>query len=211
MASTSSPATTKAFKARTVLLQLLKTRGFDVEEYEGSSIAEVHAMLQEKQMDMMLKNPTTGGKVYVSYSAIKALRVNNIYDLVEDLYSLEDTLSKDDELIIVAKDPPNETIQKVLKDMWSKSQTFITIFGLDNLQFNILNHTLVPPHRPLSNEEQKTLLEKYSVTDPNIQLPDISRFSPVAAAIGLRPGMVCEIMRPSRTAVSTPFYRICSP
>lgn len=211
MASTSSPATTKAFKARTSLLQLLKTRGFDVEEYEGGSIAEVHAMLQEKQMDMMLKNPTTGRKVYVSYSAIKALRVNNIYDLVEDLYSLEDTLSKDDELIIVAKDSPNDTIQKVLKDMWSKSQTFITVFGLDNLQFNILNHTLVPPHRPLSNEEQKTLLEKYSVTDPNIQLPDISRFSPVAAAIGLRPGMVCEIMRPSRTAVSTPFYRICSP
>ena len=41
------------------------------------------------------------------------------------------------------------------------------------------------------------------------QFPDISRFDPVAQAIGIRPGQVCEIIRPSKTAISAPYYRIC--
>ena len=40
--------------------------------------------------------------------------------------------------------------------------------------------------------------------------PDISRSDPVAKAIGIRPGEVCEIIRPSKTAISAPYYRICS-
>ncbi|MCK5558294.1 MAG: DNA-directed RNA polymerase subunit H, partial [Candidatus Hydrogenedentes bacterium] len=38
---------------------------------------------------------------------------------------------------------------------------------------------------------------------------DISRFDPVAQAIGLRPGQLCRVMRPSRTAIVAPFYRFC--
>ncbi len=41
------------------------------------------------------------------------------------------------------------------------------------------------------------------------QFPDISRFDPAAQAIGIRPGEVCEIIRPSKTAISAPYYRIC--
>ena len=41
------------------------------------------------------------------------------------------------------------------------------------------------------------------------QLPEISRFDPVAQAIGMRPGNICEIIRPSKTAIYAPYYRIC--
>ena len=41
------------------------------------------------------------------------------------------------------------------------------------------------------------------------QFPDVSRFDPVAQAIGIRPGHVCEIIRQSKTAISSPYYRIC--
>jgi len=41
-------------------------------------------------------------------------------------------------------------------------------------------------------------------------MPDISRFSPVSQVLGLRPGDMCRIDRPSKTAISAPFYRICS-
>jgi DNA-directed RNA polymerase subunit H (RpoH/RPB5) len=41
------------------------------------------------------------------------------------------------------------------------------------------------------------------------QFPDISRFDPVAQIIGIRPGQVCEIIRPSKTAISAYYYRIC--
>ena len=51
-------------------------------------------------------------------------------------------------------------------------------------------------------------MTKFNITD-KIQFPDISRFDPVARAIGLRPGEVCKIIRPSKTAITTNYYRIC--
>ena len=51
--------------------------------------------------------------------------------------------------------------------------------------------------------------EKYNITD-NSQFPELSRFDPVAQAIGIRPGQLCKIERPSKTAIMADFYRICS-
>ena len=80
---------------------------------------------------------------------------------------------------------------------------------LKRIQFNILDHVLVPPHRVLSIEETIQVKKRYNIMD-DYQFPDISRFDPVAQAIGIRPGEVCEIIRSSKTAVSAPYYRICS-
>ena len=41
------------------------------------------------------------------------------------------------------------------------------------------------------------------------QLPEISRYDPVALVIGLRPGEVCKIIRPSPTAITTEYFRLC--
>ena len=210
MPSSSSPAAVHAYKGRMVLLELLAMRGFDTSVYQGSTVAEVHSMMQTKQMDMLLSKADSEEKVYVKYNTGKALRTNDIYDWVEDLYHLENVLGKSDELIIVAKDPPNDSIKKVLRDLWSRDSIFITVFGSAHLQFNITKHVLVPPHRPLSVAEKDAVAAKYSIQDES-QVPDISRFSPVACAIGLRPGTWCEIRRPSRVAVRSLFYRICSP
>ncbi len=210
MPSGTTPAAVHAFKGRTVLLELLAARGFDTSSYRGSTIVEVHSMMQSKQMDMLLAKPTSGEKVYVKYNTAKALRANDIYDWVEDLYHLESVLARTDELIIVAKDPPNDSIKKVLRDLWSRDQIFITVFGSAHLQFNITKHVLVPPHRAMDAAEAEKVSRKYSISSDS-QVPDLSRFSPVACAIGLRPGTWCEIKRPSRVAVTSLFYRICSP
>ena len=41
------------------------------------------------------------------------------------------------------------------------------------------------------------------------EFPELSRFDPVAQAIGIRPGQVCKITRSSKTAIEAPYYRIC--
>jgi DNA-directed RNA polymerase subunit H (RpoH/RPB5) len=56
--------------------------------------------------------------------------------------------------------------------------------------------------------EVKEIMKKYNITD-TIQFPDISRFDPVARVIGLRPGQVCNIIRPSKTSIEANYYRIC--
>ena len=197
------------FKSREHILQLLAEQGYNVSDYEGSSVTEVHSMYIAKQMDMLVSTPS-GKKAYVKYHLAKGLRAPNIYDYIEDLFNLEEVLKKTDDLIIIVKDEPNDSLVKVLKNIWEQEGHFITVFNIKRLQFNILNHNLVPRHRLLSPEEDKAIRQKYYIGDDS-EIPDISRFSPVAMAIGMRPGQICEIIRPSKTAINSMFYRICSP
>ena len=48
------------FKSRVNMLDILKSQDYNVEDYEGSSIHEVHSMFQVQQMDMLVsKNDGT--------------------------------------------------------------------------------------------------------------------------------------------------------
>jgi DNA-directed RNA polymerase subunit H (RpoH/RPB5) len=128
--------------------------------------------------------------------------------MIDDLYVLTETLKKTDSLFIIIKDEPNETLMNEIKHIWESEGIFIVIESIKRLQFNILNHTLVPPHRVMLDAEIKEIMKKYSITNTN-QFPDISRFDPVARVIGLRPGQVCHIIRPSKTSIEANYYRIC--
>jgi DNA-directed RNA polymerases I, II, and III subunit RPABC1 len=195
------------YKSRNTVLELLRRQGFDISQYEEQSMSEVHTMFQAKQMDMLLQK--SNKKTYVKYHLAKTLRTVNIYEYIDDLYNLEQILNKTDNFIIIIKDEPNEPLVKELKNIWEKDNIFITVFNINRLQFNVLENNLVPPHRILSSEESANIRDKYNIINDK-QFPDISRFSPVSMAIGIRPGDLCEIIRPSKTAINTKFYRICS-
>jgi len=196
------------------MIELLKRQHYDVSTYNEFSIHEVHTMFQSKQLDMMFTKQDGSKKAYVKYHLAnnhlaKSLRPVNIYEYIDDLFNLEEVLKKTDDLIIIMRDEPNETIQKTLKNIWEQDGIFVTIFNIKRLQFNILEHSLVPPHFPLTEEDGKAIKSKYNIVSDD-QIPDISRFSPVAQAVGLRPGQICHIVRPSKTAISADFYRICT-
>jgi DNA-directed RNA polymerase subunit H (RpoH/RPB5) len=197
-------------KSRDNILNILEKRGFDVSKYEGAGLSEVHAMYQNDQLDMLVEEEGTGKKVYVKYSLGKTLRAPTIYDLIDDLYVLDNTLKKTDDLIVIGRASANDSMIKTLRQIWADDKTFVTIIGLEALQFNVLEHTLVPEHRVLNDEETQKIFKKYNIRDGS-QLPDLSRFSPVSVVLGIRPGQVCEIKRPSKTATTSIFYRICSP
>ena len=96
-----------------------------------------------------------------------------------------------------------------MNNIWLKDNIYFGIFNLHNYLYNILNHDLVPPHRILSEEEKQAIKKQYNIVDDS-QFPEISRFDPVALAIGLRPNQVCEIERPSPTSIRTYYYRLCN-
>lgn len=196
-------------KSRDNILSILKHRGFDVENYEYQSISQVHIMFLNDQLDMLVVHPENNKKAYVKFHLGKTLRNNNIMDYIDDLFTLESVLKKEDDLIIIGRDSANDSMEKILRQLWSQDQYLISIIGIKHLQFNILEHTLVPPHRVLNKKESEDIKQKFNITSDS-QFPDISRFSPVALAIGIRPGELCEITRPSKTAINAPFYRICS-
>ena len=207
------------YKSRKTILSLLKTQGYNVDDYSEFSNNEVHVMTMNEQLDMLIERKDSSEdyedlalnqdkKVYVKYHMSKTLRQNNIEELIDDLFNIEQVLTKKDDLIMIIKDEPHEPIIEALKHIWETQGIFVTIFGLKRLQFNILEHSLVFPHRILNKRDEKAIRQKYFITDDE-QLPEISRFDAVAMAIGLRPGDVCEITRSSKTAMETKFYRLC--
>jgi DNA-directed RNA polymerase subunit H (RpoH/RPB5) len=196
------------YNSRKTIIDLLEAQKYDVSQYKDFGINEVNTLIQTKQMDMLLKKTTMDKSVYVKYHLAKSLRPVNIYEYIEDLFTLEEVLQKKDDLIVIMKDEPNDTIRKTLTDIWEKDGIFIIVINIKRLQYNILKHQLVPEHIVMGAEEAAAIKQKYNIHDDS-QIPDISRFSPVSQVIGLRPGELCRIYRPSKTAIKAEFYRIC--
>lgn len=212
MASTthsSSTIVSNVYTSRKNLLIQLKSRGYDVSNYDEFSINEVHIMFNKEQLDMLVEN-SDGHKIYVKYHIHKKMSPNHVYTIAADLYDMENILNKEtDEIIFISNDDPNDSLTKTINQLYHSEKTFVNVINIKRLLFNILNHSQVPPHRILSDIEKNELYEQYNVTNENEQLPTISRFDPVAVAIGMRPGQVCEIIRPSKTAIQTKYYRFC--
>ena len=95
-----------------------------------------------------------------------------------------------------------------LKHIWETEELFIIVQNIKRLQFNVQKHNLVPPHSIINKEKEDEIKKKYNILK-NSQFPEISRFDPVAQSLCMRPGEICEIMRPSKTAIKSPYYRIC--
>jgi len=211
MAHVSSGTISALFKSRNILLQLLAKQGLDVSNYIDYGVAEVQTMYANNQLDMLLtseKDVSPSRKVYVKYYLAKTLRRENINHMIDDLFYLEQVLQPSDTLIIVMKQEVNDTLVGILNEIWEKDRIFIVIHSLDRLQFNLLEHQYVPEHVVLNEAEQEQVLKKYNITDTK-QMPSISRYDPVALAIGLRPGQICKITRSSKTSVTSLFYRYC--
>ena len=192
----------------------MEAQGYNVKDNIDFNVNEINAMFGNKQLDMILEKKEEDektnrkNKIYIRYYLAKTLRPQNIQELIDDLFYTEEVLTKDDTLYIVVKDEPNDTIIKLLKHLWEQDGIFIIVQCITRLKFNILKHTWVPPHRIVTMPESTIIRQRYNIMDLS-QLPELSRFDPVSIAIGIRPGEICEILRPSKTAITAPYYRIC--
>lgn len=210
----SSSLISSIYKSRNILLELMEEQNYNINDNFEFSINEINAMFTNKQLDMILEkineNEKTKrkNKIYIRYYLAKTLRPQNIQEMIDDLYHVEEILTKEDTLYIIVKDEPNETMIQLLKQIWEQDGIFIIIESLKRLQFNILKHSLVPPHKIISIADVNVIKERYNIMN-DAQFPELSRFDPVAKAIGIRPGEVCEIIRPSKTSIISNYYRIC--
>jgi DNA-directed RNA polymerase subunit H (RpoH/RPB5) len=197
------------YKARKTILQQLASQNYDVSEYSQFSVNEIDAMLANNQLDMLVSDVDTQRKAYVKFHIdAKQFRPQVLDEVIEDLFLIETVLTKNDTLIAIVDTDPNDTMVEKLKYLFAHSGIFVVFHNIRRLQFNVLEHRLVPPVRVLSDIETTELLVSYNLKTTE-QLPEISRFDPQALAILLRPGQVCAIERDSATALKTMYYRAC--
>jgi len=161
------------------------------------------------QLDFTLKHTKDERKVHVKYYLTsKQINRANLDNIIEDVYHIDNTITKNDTLVLIIEDEPNETTINKIKYLYNRDGIFVVIHNINRLQYNILNHTLVPKCTILGNSEIDDLKQKYNIMHLK-QLPEISRFDPQALAKCLRPGQVCKFERESSSALFYDYYRIC--
>jgi len=197
---------------------------YNVDEYTGFSINEIDAMYFNTQLDMMITHNTEEKKVYIKYyltpssdikktpqTAVKNSRQiskSNLTTIIEDLYEIDNILTKNDTLVIIIDEEPNDTILNMISYLYEKDGIFIVIHNIKRLQYDILSHDLVPLVRILTEPEKIELMKQMNLNKLD-QFPEISRFDPVSLAIMLRPRQVVEFKRYSPTALYSYYYRVC--
>jgi len=169
------------YNSRKTVLDLMDKQGYNINDYANFSISEVNSMKQNNQLDMLLETSdenitpeTPKRKIYIRYYLGVRPAPKNIQEMIDDLFVLSETLQKTDTLFIIIKDEANETLINELKHIWESEGIFIVIESIKRLQFNILEHVLVPHHTILKETEVDDIMKRYNITN-KFQFPDISR------------------------------------
>ena len=200
----------RIYKSRKIVLDILeKHQGYDTSDYAEFSINEIDTMFNNNQLDMLVSNDADGTKTYVKYYLdSKQIRPQNLDDIIEDLFMVESTLTVKDTMVIITEDEPNDTIVARMKYLYNKDGVFVVVHNINRLQYNILQHSLVPSMRILSKVELDEVIVKFNLKNTT-QLPEIGRFDPQALAMSMRPGQVGMFERDSITALKSNYYRVC--
>jgi len=211
--STISSRIISIYKSRTTLLAQLQKQGYNVDDYSSFTINEIDSMLSNSQLDMLINHSDKGTKIYIKYyftlkQTTKQIKKEVLDNIIEDLFTIDEVLTKKDTLMVIIDDEPNDTILTKMKYLYNHDGIFVIIHNIHRLQYNILDHTLVPYMRVLDAIEEVEFMKTKQIQDKS-QLPEISRFDPQALVIGLRPGDICLIERASITALKTNYYRVC--
>lgn len=211
----------KIYNSKKTLLKYLKSQGYDTTNHENFTIAEISAMEQASnqqnshaltcQLNFELKSKKTDKDeekiCSIVYYVNKAMKKTVLQELIDEYYDYEDKNKSLCSLIIVTTNV-NDTNMNIVREMWEKYGEYCVLYDLASLQYNVIEHSFVPKHKKLTEEEKENIMKKYNITNDS-QFPEISMFDPVAKAILLRPGDLCEITRYEKISFKNVFYRIC--
>lgn len=206
------------YKARTNIMSYLTHAGFDCSLYNGFNLEELDVIRKYEQLNFKVVNDKTNEQCYVYHlvedtsgkkkGTSNLLKKNTIPDIIDEIYNDTGILTKTDTLIIVTTDYSVDSIHECIKNLWENDHLYVVVYNLKQLQINPIHHVLVPKHTRLTNSEKMEVFKKYNI-ERDSQLPQISRFDPIAKILLMRPGEICYIERFEKLSFNTDYYRIC--
>lgn len=223
-------------RSRITILEMLKDRGYDTKPYEklgAEELAKLSMSADGLRMDLQKeKDPEKKAIVLYKFDSIKTSIGNG--DLVKTLLDKEKKVDPKElpesgldpattEVIVVYKMAEKvlvekmtadnmETYDKAALDAWTKHKFRIQFWPIQRLVNNPMKHVLQPKFEKVNNDEDlKTIMKEWYVTKKT-QFPYIKFHNdPVARFMGLLPGDVVKIIKPSVTAGEYIKYRVCVP
>ena len=204
----SSEILKKLWKSRNIMLEILLYRGYPVEDSDYMEYEDFLEKTKTKEEDEILKSMileyerTLTDKIIVVWLSETSTKV--IRDIQADM-----TLSKVNRAILVTGNKLSAASKGYITSL-SLKNILINVYPLEEAQYNIMKHELVPTHRICSTSKKRKILEGYSVDED--QIPYIKFSDPVIRHIGAIHGQLIEITRNSDTAegMDSITYRIVS-
>jgi DNA-directed RNA polymerase I, II, and III subunit RPABC1 len=170
----------KICKSREICKELLKERGYEITYETNDHVEELDRI---KNMDLIA---TKEGNILWVFITQTPLNVQLIKKYVEILSHEEIKHA-----IIIYE---SVTIQA--KKVAIPPQTInIELFSMDEMQFNITKHELVPQHIKLSLEEVNKLRNDLKCSHENLKIPTILTTDPAARFYGYTEGDYIKIIR----------------
>lgn len=210
------------YKSRVTLLKILKEKGYNTKPFEKFGPFEIEKMGsndKEKALNMELTRELAADSTLPTICRVEYAipRVKNrlagfLRKLLVNDETGEDLIdAKKTEIIVITLEAIGDTFHVAALNQWAKKNIRISFFDARTLMSNPLDHVLVPKHEIVPDDEHAELLKTYNMKTKT-NLP-IIRFHEdiVARLLGLIPGSIVKITRPSPSAGIYTVYRVCAP
>lgn len=193
------------------LKDMLINRGDNIDEFEEH---EVEIERDDFFSDNNAINFHTSNTAII-FALTKTLRSNIIDDLKKNSSYIEGFLKKyngkNNIILVFNNDLLNTSLITTLTSIdkiLQKKGGMLQYFNSNELSFNPTKHEFVPPHRKLTIEEGKNIMEKYMIKS-KLQMPLIFHTDVIAKWIGLKQGDIVEITRYNQNSGKCYYYRCC--
>ncbi len=176
----------RALKAREIIVQLLQDRGYEIKK----KYLKISTVLP-KASDLYLEGDSESlGRIGVFWSMEDKYRMEEARSLI---LALEEKQLKRAILLTPEGDFTAST-KDVLFDLIKNKKILLQMFTFDELQYNPIQHTLVPKYKILNEEEKGILKESYMLNDLQ-QLPVLAYSDIFSRYLGLHPNTVVQFSR----------------
>ncbi len=203
----------KLVESRAIILEMMDARGYDVTPYSRIPPKDlIELSVNPEALGMILKHrddEKRRASILYSEKNIK----NSLGPLIEKAVQEmeEGRMTPSSEIIyIMTKDLVNkvDSFHEMSAKAWAKAKLRIQFFEINDLVANPLKHFLQPRFDIVPEEDVDSLLKSLYIRN-KAQLPIMKyHIDMVARFMGLLPGMIVKITRPSPNAGLYETYRV---
>jgi DNA-directed RNA polymerase subunit H (RpoH/RPB5) len=207
------------YRSRQTLLEIQRKKGYNTKAYDKFGPFEIEKMSagdKENALGMILERQVPEGinapvKCVIEYALPKVKnRLGSFLTkfIVDDEPNFDYT---EIEVIVITMESIGDSFHVASLNQFNTRKLRISFFDARTLVNNPMNHILVPLHEVVPESEHAELLVKYNMKS-KLNLPMIKFHEDIIGRIiGLVPGSIVKITRPSVQAGEYIVYRVCVP